>query len=212
MKNLQDPAIREKVRQANMEKFGQDDLSWCLITSCKSFPEYAGLRINELAARQGKDVYDTVFDLIVQSNNNCQACFFLMCEEDLETVLAHPRSMICTDSSVRGNHNVYHPRLRGSFPRALGRYVRERGVVSLPEMIRKMTGMPAEVYGFTGKGLLQEGYDADICIFDPETIRDRCDYLDCHKRAEGLCYVLVNGKIAVKDGIYNGTRAATVLK
>ena len=118
--------------------------------------------------------------------------------------------MICTDSGVRVG-NSYHPRLRGSFPRALGRYVRQFGTVSLPEMIRKMTSLPASVYGFKTKGLLKEGYDADICIFDPETIIDRCDFVDCHQRADGLRYVLIGGKVVAENAEFNGTMAGKLL-
>ena len=210
--NLMDDTIREKIKKANIEKFGaDDDFSWVLIIDCPAYPEYAGLRLNEIAALQGKDVHDTIFDIIIKNKGICQACYFLMCEDDLETVLSHPRAMICTDSSVRGNSEVYHPRLRGSFPRVLGRYVRERGVVALPETIRKMTSMPAAVYGLQSKGLIKEGFDADICIFDAEKIMDHSDYTACHERAEGLNYVLVNGVVVVENAVYNGTRAGKVL-
>lgn len=211
-KNLSNQTIREKIRQLNTEKFGaNDDLSWCLVVSGTNLAEYIGLRLNEIAALRKQNVYDTIFDLIIQSNNNCHCCYFLMCEDDLKTVIAHPRCMICTDSGVRGNSTAYHPRLRGSFPRALGQYVRDWGVVTLPEMIRKMTAMPAAVYGLTGKGLLKEGFDADICIFDPNRIRDRADFTSCHARAEGLRWVLVGGKIAVKNSIYTGVKAGRIL-
>lgn len=212
MKNLTDMDILEKIKKVNMEKFGaDDDLNWVLITKCSAYPEYKGLRISEIAKIREKDVYDTIFDMLIESKNACNACYFLMCEEDLETVLSHPRCMICTDSSVRGNSEVYHPRLRGSFPRVLGRYVRERGVVALPEMIRKMTSMPAAVYGLHTKGVLKEGFDADICIFDAEEIIDRSDFTSCHERAEGLNYVLINGTVVVENAVYNGTRAGKVL-
>ena len=127
-----------------------------------------------------------------------------MCEEDVEAVLAHPRAMIGTDSGVARNMTSYHPRLRGTFPRVLGRYVRERGVTSLPEMIRKMTSLPAMVYGLATKGRLAEGFDADICIFDADTIIDRAEYTDCTRRAEGLNYVLVGGKIVAQNAVYTG--------
>lgn len=211
IRNLQDEKIRKKIRDVNLQRFGEDPLEWCLITRCMKFPEYAGMRLDEVAKQRREDVYDTVCNIIIESGNNCQACFFLMCEEDLETVLAHPRSMLCTDSGVRGASEVYHPRLRGSFPRALGRYVREHGVVSLPEMIRKMTSLPAMVFGMEGKGRLQVGYDADICIFDPAVISDRCDYIHCHERSVGLNYVLVNGAVAAKDGVYTGARTGGVI-
>ena len=211
VERLKDPAVREKIRALNIEKFGpKDDLSWGLVARCGA-PGYAGLRLNEIAQKQGKDVYDVIFDIIIESRNNCGVCFFLMCEEDVETVMAHPRCMICTDSGVRGKSSYTHPRLRGSFTRTLGRYVRERKVVSLPEMIRKMTAMPASVYDLQGKGLLREGFDADICIFDADKIIDRCDFTNCHERAEGLNYVLVGGKVTVENAVYNGTRAGKLI-
>ena len=160
----------------------------------------------------GKDHYDTAFDIIMNSKNNCGACYFTVCEDDIEAALAHPRGMICTDSGVvKSPLQMHHPRLRGSFPRVLGRYVRERKVTSLPEMIRKMTAMPASVYGLENKGLLKEGFDADICIFDAEKIIDRSEFTDCHKRAEGLNYVLVNGKIVVENAVYNGALEGKLL-
>lgn len=212
LRNLADPEIRAKIRQENIDSFGDDDLSWAMIVHCPAFPQYVGLRLNEVAKRHGKDVYETVFDILEGSRNVCNVCYFTMCEEDVETVIAFPDAMICTDSSVARNHSAYHPRLRGTFPRALGKYVRERGVVSLPEMIRKMTSLPAYVYSLAGKGLLQEGYDADICIFDADTIRDRCDFTHPHERAEGLRYVLVDGKVVVEDAVFNGTRAAKLVR
>ena len=89
--------------------------------------------------------------------------------------------------------------------------MRERSVVPLHEMIRKMTSMPASVYGLQGKGLIREGFDADICIFDADKIIDQSDFISCHERAEGLNYVLINGTIVVKNAVYNGTRAGKVL-
>ena len=124
--------------------------------------------------------------------------------------MKHPRAMICTDSSVSQGSAHFHPRLRASFPRVLGRYVRERGVVTLPEMIRKMTSLPASVYRLETKGLIKEGMDADLCIFDPETIIDRSEFLNPTAKNEGLAYVIVDGKIVVEDGVHNGIRAAKV--
>ena len=81
-------------------------------------------------------------------------------------------------------------------------------MVSLPEMIRKMTSLPASVYRLSGKGLIKEGMDADLCIFDPERIIDGSDFLHPTLKNEGISYVIVDGKIAVEDGVHNGTRAA----
>ena len=107
-------------------------------------------------------------------------------------------------SGVAGKNSIYHPRLRASFPRALGVYARERGVVTVPEMIRKMTSLPAHVYGLEGKGLIREGMDADICIFDRERIKDRADFVSFSENNEGLSYVIIGGELVLKDGIFNG--------
>ncbi len=202
---LSDPACREEIKKINRAKFGaDDDLSWTLITNCENTNAYDGLRINEIAQKLNKDVYDTVFDIIIESKGTAQACYFLMNEDDLKTVLKHERCMICTDSSVRGTKNAYHPRLRASFTRAIARYVREEQTVSLAEMIRKMTSLPASVYGLKNKGVIKEGFDADLCVFDFEKIKDRSDYTSCHLRAEGLNYVIVNGTVVVEDAIFGG--------
>lgn len=211
VKLLSDPAIRADLKTLQRNERGNDDLNWVQITRCTAYPEYEGMRVPEIARLHGKDVYDTIYDMIVKNNNSCKACYFTMCEEDVETVLAYPRAMICTDAGSAGGQNVYHPRLRGSFPRVLGRYVRERKVTTFPEMIRKMTSMPAAVYGLKRKGLLWEGFDADICIFDPVKIIDRADFVSCHRRAEGLQYVILNGEVVVEDAVYNGIRKGRVL-
>ncbi len=188
-----------------------NDYAWVLITYANGHPEYHGKTLNEIAEMQGEtDPVEAAFRILRETDCSANACYFTMCEEDVEYVLAHPRAMICTDSGVAQGDTHFHPRLRGSFPRALGRYVRERSVISLPEMIRKMTSLPASVYRLSGKGLVKEGMDADLCIFDPERIIDRADFLHPTEKNEGLAYVIVDGKIVVRDGVYNGIRAARV--
>ena len=145
-------------------------------------------------------------------NRMAKACFFSVREADMEQVMAHPRVMICTDAGVTSpTMQSYHPRLRGSFPRVLGRYVREKQVVRLPEMIRKMTSLPASVYGFGTKGLLAEGMDADVCVFDPETILDGADFADPSGHAAGLSWVIVGGQVAAVDGYATGTCTGKML-
>lgn len=209
-KLFSDPDKRAELVKGIRDKNGSD-MSWILITGCRFHPEYDGKRVSEIAGMCGRDECEMILDLIRDSEDNCDASFFGMCEEDVETVLAYERAMICTDSSVAKGRRVYHPRLRGTFPRVLGRYVRERKVTSLPEMIRKMTSMPATVYGLKGKGLLVEGFDADICIFDSEKIIDHAEYTDCSKKAEGLNYVILSGEVVVEDAVYNGKRMGKLL-
>ncbi|NLD87247.1 MAG: D-aminoacylase [Clostridiales bacterium] len=210
VKLLSDNDMRQKLKEINRKDQG-NNYDWIQITLCTGYPEYQGLRIPEIAKLHGTDQLDAVFDMIRDSNTRCSACYFTMCEEDVETVIAFPRSMIGTDSGIAGASKVFHPRLVGTFPRALGRYSRQRGVVSLPEMVRKMTSLPAYVYNLETKGKLQVGFDADICIFDADRIIDRAEFTDCSRKADGLNYVLLNGKVVVKDAVFLGDRQGKVL-
>ena len=209
---LDDPTVRATVKAWLLET-RNNDFGNVLVTKCPGKEEYGGLTINEIADLRGQqdDRTEAVFDIIRLSDGKASGCFFTMCEEDVEYVLKHPRAMICTDSGVSTSDNPYHPRLRGTFPRVLGRYVRERGVTTLPEMIRKMTSLPAAVYGLTSKGRIAEGLDADLCLFDADTIIDRATFTNCRLKNEGLRHVIVDGRIVVTDGVYNGTRAARVI-
>ena len=167
--------------------------------------------MNEIADMLGEsDRVEAAFKVLESTGCRASGCYFTMCEQDVEYVMKHPRAMIGTDSSVLRGRSHCHPPLRGTFPRALGRYVRERGIVSLPEMIRKMTALPAEVYRLQGKGVIKEGMDADLCIFDQDRIIDKADFLSPTLKNEGLDYVIVAGQIAVVDGVHNGTLAASV--
>ena len=204
-KRLSDPEVRNKIKKRFLDR-GTTDFSYVLVTDYPARPECQGMRLAEIAQKLSKHPVDAALDLIIESKNNTGACYFTMCEEDVETVIAYPYAMICTDSGVAGSKNVYHPRLRGSFPRAIGRYTRERGVVTLPEMIRKMTSLPAYVYGFETKGFIKEDCDADICIFDYDKFIDRADYTNCTAKCDGLNYVIVGGEIAVIDGVYTGKK------
>lgn len=205
---LRDPALRAKLKAWARAKWG-DDMSWVLVTKCSAWPEYQGMRVSEIAKLREQDPYEAIYDMICAGE--ATACFFSMCPEDVSAVIRHERSMICTDSSVGCNRTIYHPRLRGAFPRALRVYVREENAITLPEMIRKMTSLPAKVYGLKGKGQIAEGYDADLCIFDPEAICDRADFTNCTEPNEGLAYVIIDGKVVLRDNTYLGIRAAKVV-
>ena len=208
LKRAEDPEMVAQIRKAYYAKY--PDMSWIMAVRCPGCEEYNGMRVPEIAARMGRDEFDAAMEILRLTGDGALGCFFSMCEEDVRTVMAHPRVMLCTDSGVKTRPG-YHPRMRGSFPRVLGRYVREGNVTSLPEMIRKMTAMPAAVYGFKSKGLLWEGFDADICIFDPDTIIDRADFMDPDRRAEGLDYVIVGGKIAAVNAVSTGELGGTML-
>lgn len=200
-KCLSDTAIRERIKKE------LDVNSRVLIASCRVTKQYEGRFLDELAKELGKSVFDTAFDIVIENNNSVGACYFSMCEDDVKSVISHPRAMICTDSGVAGNNVKFHPRLRASFPRAISRYSD-----SLPEMIRKITSLPAYVYRLENKGRIAVGYDADICIFDADKLCDNADYVNCNLPNSGLEYVIINGKIVVKNNTYCGVRAASVVR
>ena len=187
------------------------DFSWIFVDYCPAYPEYQGKYLNEIAKMHGKDAIETGMDLLRDAPNTACA-YFSLCEEDVEEVIRHPLAMFCTDSEVAANREIFHPRLRGSFPRVLARYVRERGIITLSEAIRKMTSLPAKVYRLKSKGLIREGYDADLCIFSPDRIRDNADFVDCKAKNDGLDYVIVAGEIAARDGVYTGTRSGRLIR
>ena len=208
--------VRDDDSRAMLRKWGLDnwgeDLGFVLVSKCPPYSQYEGLTVNEIAEKMGMDRYECAYELIRASEGVAEGFFFVMDESDIEFVMREPRAMICTDSTVAGKSTRYHPRLRASFPRVLSHYVRERGVTSLPEMIRKMTSLPASVYGLAGKGEIKVGMDADLCIFDYGKIKDRADFSDCTPANEGLSYVIIDGEIVARDGVHNGKRAAKVLR
>ena len=209
---LENEEIREKIKVWGRQRWG-NDLSSALVTEFPGGEEMEGKNVNEIADLWGmEDRFDAAFEVIRRSGGRAQGCYFSMSPEDVAYVIAHPRAMICTDASVAGHTEHYHPRLRAAFPRALGRYAGETGVVSVPEMIRKMTSMPAHVYGLDTKGRIAEGMNADLCIFDSKTICDRATYQHCSLNNEGLAYVIIDGKIVLEQGIYNGIRAGKVFR
>ena len=105
-----------------------------------------------------------------------------------------------------------HPRSIGTFPRVLGRYVREKQYITLPEAIRRMTSLPAQVYGLKDKGLIVKGYDADMVLFDADKIIDRADYGAFRTRCEGLNYVIVGGKTAAENAVFTGAKAGRIIR
>ena len=211
LENLRDRHKREISKEYIEKIFGRTNLSWALVTYAQNRPDCVGKRVSQIAKERGTDPYDTVFDIILDSNNRAGACYFRMDEKDVETAIKHPRAMICTDSGV-AKSNSYHPRLRASFPRAISRYSIRNGLVALPEMIRKITSLPAAVYGLSEKGMIKEGYDADVCIFDEEKLIDRSDFTDPTLACEGLEYVLVSGEIAARNAVSTGILAGKLLR
>ena len=208
---LRDPSERTQVRALIAESRGLD-WGWhnILITSVnteKNKP-HEGLNLRETAERRGEDPVEALFNIILEEENAVTMVSFNMSEEDVRTVMESPFQMVCTDGIVLGKP---HPRAYGSFPRILGRYVKE-GVIRLEDAIRKMTSLPAQTLGIRDRGLLKPGMHADITIFDPDKVIDKATYKDPIQFPKGIEYVIVNGTITIKKGIHTGKRAGKVLK
>lgn len=202
MEELKKPEVRA-AQQAWAEPLQGSDLEFAMVVGAKKTPQYLGMRVSEIAKAQGKKPYDALYDLLIENNMVAKAVYFSISEEDMMRVMKHPRCMIGTDGGNIAGLTHYHPRNRGTFPRVLGKYVREKGVTSLEEMIRKMTSLPASVYGFAKKGIIAEGMDADLCIFDAQTIRDKSTFVEPDQRNVGLNYVIIGGEITVENNVKN---------
>jgi dihydroorotase/N-acyl-D-amino-acid deacylase len=152
-----------------------------------------------------------VFEII--KGGGATAVYHAINSDDVDRIMQHPMTSIASDGPI----TVFgvgspHPRTYGTFARVLGRYVRDRNILSLEEAIRKMTSLPAHILSINKRGLLREGYYADITIFDAETVIDKATFEDPHQYAVGINTVLVNGVIVVENGLHNGNRPGRVLR
>jgi N-acyl-D-amino-acid deacylase len=137
---------------------------------------------------------------------------FSLSEIDIEHIMQQEFTATCSDAGTSAlGEGIPHPRYYGTFPRKLRRYVFERNIISLPFAIRSMTSLPAQIIGLKDRGLLREGYWADVTIFDPSKVGDRATYVNPHQFAEGIPYVIVNGELAVDNGKIAGKLAGKVL-
>ena len=183
-----------------------------VISVSPSHYEYIGKSVAEIAETKDMSPYDVVFDLIVEDKAGTIIILFMMGDEDIIRIMKSPFTMVGTDGIPGFGNSKVHPRMTGTYPKILGRYVRERGTLSLEDAIRKMTSLPAQTLQIKRKGLLVEGWDADVVIFDPKTIIDQSTYEDPEKGPLGIHYVLVNGQIAVENGKVIGATSGQVLR
>ena len=175
-----------------------------VITWCDPHPEYTGRDLSEVAAELGCKPIDAVAAL-----EPAGALYFFMDEADVIRIMRSPEAMIGSDGMPDDQHP--HPRLWGTFPRVLGRYVREQHVLSLPDAVHRMTGLPAQRFGLHTRGTIKVGNYADLCIFDPESVLDSATFELPTRPAVGIHYVFVNGQIALEAGIPTTARAGRVL-
>jgi N-acyl-D-amino-acid deacylase len=219
--------LMEDMRKSHEVSRGRTDLSYAVISSSSSHPQYVGKNIKQIAQirklkeKKGEDVellgltedqwpavtmedqYRVVIEIAATGNASC--VYHTMSEDEVKDIMRHPLVSIASDSGVRRfNSGQPHPRGYGTNARVLGRYVRELQLITLEDAIRKMTSMPATAFRFSDRGLLRPGYVADIVVFDPDKIIDKATFEQPHQYSVGFGYVLVNGEIVLENDELTG--------
>lgn len=196
----------------NLERI---DIEWAagvMIASCPDARAYEGRMLPEIAAEEGWTVEEAVRRILTSPRGREVICIhFIIDEADIETNLRHPRMLVGSDGIPVLNGKP-HPRLFGTMPRVLARYVRERGVLSLEQAIRRMTGAACERFGLIERGHIREGWYADLVLFDPGSIEDLATYEEPKRLPRGIAAVVVNGELALRDGQPTGARAGRMLR
>lgn len=214
--NLADPDMRARIR-AEMEVQTEPWEAFCTLATPggtmllglnrPEHVQYRGWWLEDVAEAMGKDWIDTAMDLVLAERQRISTMYFLMSEENVAMQLTLPWMKFGTDAGgfdPTTATGLAHPRAYGTFTRILGRFVRDEGVLPLEEAVRKMTSAVATRLKIRDRGLLHEGYFADIVVFDPETVQDHATYAEPHQLSTGIDYVFVNGTPVVREGLHTG--------
>ncbi len=200
------------VEYFNLDNVSRDLAEVIRIASCPAFRDYEGKMLVDLAIAEGRDVTDMVKKILTAPKGDRTICIqFIIDEADVETNIAHKDMMIGSDG-IPDLNGKPHPRLFGTFPRVLGHYVRERGLLTLPEAVRRMTALAAATFGLVDRGQIKSGHFADLVLFDPATISDTATYDEPKQEARGIRLVMVNGKVAYDDGRHTGAGSGKMLR
>ena len=221
IERLNDRELLKKMREHSEKKVSNLDGEWngVLISSVgnQDFKDYQGQTIKRIADESGQDYFDTAVKIILDSKNRVMMVGFGMEESSTEKILAHPRVMISSDAGSHApyppmNKSIAHPRAYGTFPRAIAKYVQERKICSLEEMIKKMTSMPADKLGYGERGRLAVGKAADVVVFNYDAIQDKATFTAPHQYPEGIPYVIVNGELVINNDKHTGAMPGKVLR
>ncbi len=217
-KRLADKATRERVvkeMRETLKRSGFKDYSYATVASYESDTSFNGKSIAEITkqVRGKKDVQNQIEQILTMYEAaGASMVYHGMNEDDVQRIMREPFTMIASDSGVRqADESVPHPRGYGNNARVLGRYVRELGLISLEDAVRKMTSLPAQTFGFRDRGLVREGFAADLVIFDEKTIGDRATFDQPHQFPVGVSYVIVNGEVVFADSMI-GARPGVALR
>ncbi|MBN1314627.1 MAG: D-aminoacylase [Anaerolineales bacterium] len=211
---LSDPAICNKIISELAEVNYWDRI---MISDSPENRSYEGSMIDKLANEADKLAAEWVCGALLETGLDMGMISFGMSPENIEMQLRHPATMIGTDSEGRAYEGPYakgvpHPRNFGSFPRVLGYYVRQQKTISLEQAVWKCTGFAASKLKWTDRGLIKQGYQADLVVFNPDTIIDRSTFTKPHQRPEGIQYVLVNGEVVIREGAHTQALPGMILR
>jgi N-acyl-D-amino-acid deacylase len=216
---LENRTTREEIKRGMLKllaDLGQPDYEFCLVARFRPKPEYEGKTIPEITRMLGREPSvanqaETILDMM--QLGRAQMIYHSMGGQDVERILRYPWTAIASDGGIQEfGVGVPHPRSYGTNARVLGEYVRNRGVLTLEDAVRRMTSLPARTFGFRDRGLIREGMAADLVIFDPDRVADRATYQQPHQFSEGIDFVFVNGIAAVENAELTAARAGRVLR
>lgn len=207
--------IKAEIVRRLREDRGAGDPANVALASCRFDESLAGKNLADVTRMKRREVnFENAAEtaIEIQLAGGCSAVYHAIAEEDVERIMRHQQTMIASDGGVPVfGKGVPHPRSYGTFARVLGRYVRERKVLTLQEAVRKMSGLPAARMGLKDRGLLQPGMKADMVLFDPAKVSDKATFEEPHQYAVGVVSVWVNGLPALMDGRMTGKRSGVVL-
>lgn len=217
---LRDPDFREQLRREMEDPKTQYDnyylnaggWSGVLVSSAPTTPAAEGRFVSEYAEMTGQDPWDTFFDLMADNHCECGGVYSSMCEDDVCEIAMGPYCIVGSDGLTRSWEEKGHPRASGTFPHAITYFVKEKGIISLEKMIRKMTGLTADYLAIKNKGYIRDGYDADLVIFDYDCLQDTATYSNPNSITEGINYVFTNGRIVYKDKELTGVYAGRMIR
>ncbi|MDZ7781110.1 MAG: D-aminoacylase [Gemmatimonadota bacterium] len=219
-RRIEDPVLRDSIKAGTVFNIvndrGGNDLSRVQLARVEWMPELEGRTLEDWAEMRGMaPTPENGAELVIEAmeRGGASAIYHALDEGDVERIMRHPQTMIASDGRLTEPGTGHpHPRWYGTFPRVLGRYVREEGVLTLEEAVRKMTSMPADVMGLPDRGRVAESMRADLVVFDPEAVIDRATFQDPHQYPDGIDFVMVNGVVTVDDGVYRDVRPGRVLR
>ena len=218
-KRLADPPTRARIineMKDNLKKSGFKDYSYGMVAEYKPKAEFNGLSITDITKRaRGKNKLDQQIEQIIEmyEAGGAGMVYHKMNEDDVRRIMREPWTMIASDSGVRRfNEGVPHPRGYGNNARVLGLYVRELKALTLEDAVRKMTSLPAQTFGLRDRGLIREGFAADLVIFDENTVSDRATFEQPHQYPVGISHVFVNGEAVLTEGKMTTARPGAALR